>query len=145
MMKLALAFVMILAGTASAKDSTWLLCKGVATHGDGTKTYVVASLLEHRGAADRDLDVTLIYGAHTARGAIVGTAKAPFLGKATAVKLASKRPATFAGTLALATDMTSVALDGKLDDTFGDDAKAKPTTMTAKLACEVLDDAAIGH
>ena len=135
---------------ALARDSTWLLCKGIGTHGAGNdqeKTYIAASLLEHRGAADRDLGVTLIYGDHVARGAIVGTQKVQFIGKATALKLANigKKTTAFTGTALLANDMTSFTLKGTIDFTFGDDPKAKPLPFEAKLACDELDSMAIGH
>lgn len=148
MMKLTIALVLTAtAATSYAKDSTWLLCKGVGVQADKTKTYIVASLLEHRGVADRDLGVTVIYGDHVTRGAIVGKAAAPFSGKPTALKLANvgKAGTAFTGTATLADDMTTFSLKGSIDFTFGDDPKAKPQGFEAKLTCEALDDAAIGH
>lgn len=41
--------------------------------------------------------------------------------------------------------MTAFTLAGKLDITFGADPKARPARLDAKLACEPLDDLAIGH
>jgi hypothetical protein len=146
----AVALTLATAAPAFARDSTWLLCKGIGTHGagaDAEKTYIVASLLEHRGAVDRDLGVTLIYGDHVTRGAIVGKANATFMDKAAALKLANvdgKRANAFTGTGMLAGDLTAFTLDGTLDFTFGDDAKAKPAPFKAKLTCEPLDDQAIG-
>ena len=151
-MKSTLALI-VLAATATpalARDSTWLLCKGIATHGAGADretTYIAASLLEHRGAADRDLGVTVIYGDHVTRGAIVGTEKAQFLGKATALKLVSvdKNTNVFTGTALLASDMRWFTLKGTIDFTFGDDPKEKQVPFEAKLQCEKLDSVAIGH
>ena len=140
--------LLVLAATATpalARDSTWLLCKGVGTHGaanDKEKIYIAASLLEHRGAADRDLGVTMIYGDHVTRGAIVGTEKAQFIGKATTLNLSNvdKKGTAFTGTALLGNDMKSFALKGTIDFTFGDDPKAKQEPFEAKLACEELDN-----
>src|SRR5450432_3028492 len=72
---LALALVAITAAPALAKDSTWLVCKGVAEHGaasNTSKTYFIANVLEHRAAngSDRELRVTLIYGDRVSRGTV---------------------------------------------------------------------------
>jgi len=48
---IAIALVALATSPALARDSTWLVCKGVADHGaapDVDKTYLVASVLEHR-------------------------------------------------------------------------------------------------
>jgi hypothetical protein len=41
--------------------------------------------------------------------------------------------------------MKAFTLAGKLDITFGADPKARPARLEAQLACEPLDDLAIGH
>src|SRR5260221_5062984 len=86
-----LSIVILLATTsiASARDSTWLLCRGTGEHGAGAdkaRTHVVVSVLEHRApnGSDRDVAITLIYGDHVVRGAVANTAGT---GKAQAVKL----------------------------------------------------------
>jgi hypothetical protein len=130
---------------AFARDSAWLVCKGVGTH-DKEKSYFVASLLEHRSASgsDRDLEVALIYGVHIAHGAIVAK---PFESKAQAVKLATvdTKKTAFTGTALMSEDFKTFTLKGQLDFTFGDDPKAKTEAFDAKLTCEQLDDQAIGH
>lgn len=143
MMKLTIALVLAATtATSYAKDSTWLLCKGVGEQADKTKTYIVASLLEHRSPTDRDLGVTVIYGDHVTRGVLHGT---PFTGKELNLANVGKPGTAFTGTATLSDDMKTFALKGSIDFAFGDDPKGKPQAFTAKLACEALDDAAIGH
>lgn len=151
--KLMLGSVLVTLAASSAayaRDSAWLLCKGTGEHGTGAdkeKTYLAASLLEHRGTEDRDLGVTLIYGDHVMRGAIVGTKTVSFSGKAAPLKLAhvDKKGNAFTGTAMLSADLKTFTLKGTIDFTFGDDPKAKQAPFEAKLACEQLDDQAIGH
>jgi hypothetical protein len=155
MTRIGLAFVVAAAAVAvpaiaDAKDSTWLVCKGVGSQGAkaDTKTYVVASLLEHRGADGRNLAVTLIYGDNVSRAEAIGKKGDDFVGKPAKLKLlsiGSGHRTTLDGTITLAADMASVAIDGALDPTFGSDAKSKPVPFTAKLSCETLDDQSIGH
>jgi hypothetical protein len=145
---LALVIVAAAAAPALAKDSTWLLCKGVADHGKGAdadKTYFVANLLEHRASngEDRVLMVSLIYGDRVSRGTIdkVETGKA---GKLVTKAVDGKHAVIFTGTGTLDDAMASFTLAGTLDETYGD-AKADRQPFAATLACEALDDQAIGH
>ena len=128
-----------------AGDATWLSCKGIATYGDKPRSrmYLVASLVEHRGAdgASRDLDVTLIKGGHVSLGTIHGDQRGPLEVR----NVTDKHPVTFTGTAQLTEDMKTFTLTGKLDITFGNDPKEKPARLDAKLTCETLDDLAIGH
>jgi hypothetical protein len=144
--KLVALAITILPTVAYAGDSTWLSCKGIATYGDKaprSKMYLVASLLEHRGAdgASRDLDVTLLKGSNVS----VGTIRGDQSGALEVRNVVDKHPVTFTGTARLAEDMKTFTLAGKLDITFGSDPKAKPARLDAKLTCETLDDLAIGH
>jgi hypothetical protein len=148
---LSLLIPLLLPATASAGDSTWLLCKGIGEHGakDVTKTHIVASLHEHRGTGGRDLSVTLIYGVHLNRGDILGKSlgkDADVIGKSAPLKLtsvASKGKVVFNGTGELAKDMKTFTLKGSLDGTYAQDPKPTMEPFAAKLACEVLDDLAI--
>ena len=137
---------------ADARDSAWVLCKGIVDPGAGhAKSYLVASLLEHRSdnGASRDLAVTVLYGDHVARGAILNSDDGFTDGRARPVKLTTVGTKTshpiFTGTVALTSDMKSVAMVGSLDEDYGDAAKPSLVQVTAKLACEQLDDMAIGH
>ena len=124
-------------GVAQAADSSWLVCKGVAKRAD-TQTYFVANVLEHRAGVDhRALSVTLIYGSHVSRGEITD-------GTLHATDTATKR-VVFVGTGALSGDFTTFTLDGALDANFGELAKPRMERFHAALACEQLDDLAIGH
>ena len=147
---LAVALVVATTAPAAARDSTWLLCKGVSERGtkDKEKAWLVASVFEHRGATDRDLDVTLLYGSHVMSGTIVGGKSVAFVDKAAGVKLVAtegKKTTPFSGTVKLSGDFHTLTLTGDYDITFGSDPKAKPERLEAKLACEQLDDQAIGH
>ena len=135
---------------AYARDSTWLLCKGIGEHGAGgdkTKTHIVVNLLEHRAPTgdSRDLSVTLIYGAHVNVGEMIGK-KGEFFGKAaplTVSNIAAKPRVTFSGTGELATNTRSFTLKGSIDPTFGMDPKQPLVPFSVKLVCEELDDMAI--
>jgi hypothetical protein len=146
------AAVLATSNIASARDSMWLVCKGIVDPGAGhDKSYLVASLYEHRSesGASRDLAVTVIYGDHVAKGAILDSADGFTDGKARPVKLATVGVKTshpiFTGTLALTSDVKSVSLVGSLDAYYGDAAKPSLEQVTAKLVCQQLDDMAIGH
>lgn len=146
----ALASLLLPLSTAYAGDSSWLLCKGTAEIGakDKTKTHLVASLHEHRGAGGRDLSVTVIYGVHVSRGEILGKSigkDEDVLGKTAPLKLVvvGKNKQTFKGTATLAQDMTSFTLDGSIDPTYGQAPKTAMEPVKAKLSCELLDDLAI--
>jgi hypothetical protein len=154
-MKRFLVAVTLLAstGVAHAKDSLWLICKGVGDHG-GDKSHVVVSLHEHRGSdgATRDLDVVLIYGVHVSRGEVQGTKAGvkdgEVIGKAVPLKLSVTKPKaadTFTGTGELTRDMKTFTMKGSIDWAFGQDPAPKPTmvSFSAKLTCELLDDQAI--
>jgi len=110
----------------AARDSTWLICQGVATQGQ-EQFHVVANVVEHRDPSGegRDLEVTLIRGTHMASA----TAKDPHGDGLGAIKL---RVGTFKGTVQWNGDEDApvVVLAG---------------TYNAKLACTNLDDDAIGH
>jgi hypothetical protein len=101
---LAIATTTMTLSTASyAGDATWLSCKGIATYGDKaprSRMYLVASLVEHRGAdgASRDLDVTLIKGGNVSLGAIHGDQTGPLEVR----NVTDKHPVTFTGTAQLA-------------------------------------------
>ncbi|MBX3162825.1 MAG: hypothetical protein KF773_43085 [Deltaproteobacteria bacterium] len=155
-----LLVVIALAGTvgsAHAGDSTWLVCKGIAERGkkgDVTKSHIVASLHEHRGAdrSSRDLNVTLIYGVHVSRGDILGSTvdkkTGDVLGKAVPVKLSAtpaggKPVEVFAGTADVAKDLKTFTLKGDIDFAFGLDPKPVRVPFAAKMTCELLDDLAI--
>jgi hypothetical protein len=143
--------VLILAATASpalAKDSTWLVCKGIATHGTGAdadKTFFVANVLEHRApsGSDRELRVSLIYGDRVSRG-VIAKAESGKAGKLETRNVDGKHGVIFTGTAQLDDAMSSFAITGTLDDTYGD-AKPDRHPLTATLSCEALDDQAIGH
>lgn len=144
--KLVALAITILPTIAYAGDATWLSCKGIATYGDKaprSRMYLVASLLEHRGAdgASRDLDVTLLKGSNVSLGTIHGDQS----GALEVRNVIDKHPVSFTGTARLTEDMKTFTLTGKLDITFGSDPKAKPARLDAKLTCETLDDLAIGH
>lgn len=141
---------------AVAADSTWLLCKGTAevgAAGDTSRIHLVASLLEQRGAdgGSRDLAITLVHGAHVARGVVRGAT----LGKdkeVTGVRVPVRLTATtapsrvvFTGTGELAVGHGSVTLAGTLDLAFGQQRKPTRVLATATLACETLADPAIGQ
>jgi hypothetical protein len=137
----------LLAGSlAHAGDASWLLCKGVAEH-DGAKMYVAASLVEHRAAdgENRDLAVTLLKGANSASGNLLGKKVGDFAGKSTPLALTGHGKTVWKGKVVLANDFTTFAMDGSFDISFGTDRKAKLAPFTAKLTCETLDDLAIGH
>jgi hypothetical protein len=143
---LAALAITTLSTVAHAADSTWLSCKGIATYGDKaprSRMYLMASLLEHRAddGVSRDLDVTLIKGAHVSLGTIHGDQR----GTLELRDVIDKHPVMFTGTASLAENMKTFTLTGKLEVTFGFDAKAKPVRVDAKLTCEALDDLAIGH
>jgi hypothetical protein len=133
--------------TASAGDSTWLLCKGVVTAGGGDKQYVAASLLEHRAAdgSHRDLDITFMKGAHVFTATLRGKAGDFEAGKVK-LKIKQKKRAIFDGTaqLTMASGATTFDLDGKLDTAWGQ-GKATNDAITGSLTCDELDDLAIGH
>jgi hypothetical protein len=140
MLRLSILIVLASSGIASARDSTWLLCRGIGEHG-GDKSHVVASLHEHRAAngTDRDVSIMLIYGEHVVNGTVANTAGT---GKAETVKLSTlegKRVVVFTGTSALAKDMHAVTLAGSIDWSFGA-TKQKPVAFSAKLTCDELDD-----
>jgi hypothetical protein len=148
----AILVLTLMSPAAYAGDSVWLWCKGTGDQGTATppkRTYLGASLLEHRGATGdhRDLAVTLVYGDHVSRGAIIGQHAGEWLGKPTALvasNLSGKPSVTFTGTAELAKDMRSFTLKGSIDTSFGSDPKSKPIAYVAKLTCETLDDLAIG-
>jgi hypothetical protein len=145
---LALALVAALAAPALAKDSTWIVCKGVAAHGakpDVTRTYLVASALEHRAPRGdgRELAVTLIYGDRVSRGTVADSEPGK-AGKLETRSVTGKRAVIFTGTAQLDDAMTSLVLAGTLDAMYGD-AKPMREPVTATLACETLDDQAIDH
>ena len=136
--RLVLPLLIALPGVAHAGDSSWLVCKGIATRAD-YKTYFVANVLEHRAGVDqRALSVTLVYGDHLARGEITDGSSLR------ASEIASKR-VVFAGTGKLSDDFKTFTLDGKLDGNFGALATPRMERFHAALACEQLDDLAIGH
>jgi hypothetical protein len=144
------AFGVLLASptAAHAADSTWLLCKGIADKGGGAKSYLAANLLEHRNATGdgRDLDVTLLYGAHVMTGEILGKT-GDFMVKPVALQVTEevdgKRVVIFTGTGRLSSDMKTFTVAGKFDFTFGREPAPQP--IMAKLRCEELNDLAIGH
>lgn len=143
-----LVITLLLAPTpAFAKDSTWLLCKGTADHATkpASKTFLAASVLEHRApnGSDRALAVTLIYGDRVSRGT-VARAEPGKPGKLATKNVDGKHTVIFTGTAQLDDAMTTLALTGTLDEMFGD-AKPDRAPLTATLACETLDDQAIGH
>ena len=145
---LALALLAAAAAPALAKDSTWLLCKGVADHGSGanaSKTYLVASALEHRApnGSDRELRVTLVYGDRVSHGVIAKT-EGGKPGKLETRAIDGKHVVIFSGTATLDDPMTSLVLAGTLDEMYGD-AKPDRQKLAATLACEALDDQAIGR
>jgi hypothetical protein len=145
---LALTAIAAAASPALAKDSTWLVCKGVAEHGaapDADKTFFVANVLEHRApsGSDRELRVTLIYGDRASRG-VIAKAEPNKAGKLETRDVDGKRGVIFSGTGQLDEAMTSFAITGKLDETYGD-AKPDRRPLRATLTCEALDDQAIGR
>ena len=143
-MRLAIVIIALLASPALAKDSTWLVCKGTADHG-GAKTFFVANVLEHRGSHgdDRELRVTLIYGDRVSRGVIAKT-EGGKPGKLETRAIDGKHVVIFSGTATLDDAMSSLVLAGTLDEMYGD-AKPDRQKLAATLACEALDDQAIGR
>ena len=126
---------------ASARDSTWLLCKGIADTSDGKKAFA-ASLHEHRGTGGdkRDLSVTLLYGGQVSLGGIADIT----LDKAGALTTKSAvlplQPVIFTGTGTLDAKMTTFTMKGKLDYDFGMTPKPSLVTFSAKLTCVELAD-----
>ena len=118
---------------ALAADSTWLWCHGSADRG-GTRTHFAASILEHRAPSGdaRELSVMLVYGDHASRGTVAKNSKL------TTKNIASAH-VVFTGTGKLDNAMTTFALDGDLDTSFGDSAKPTTVAFTATLTCETLD------
>jgi len=126
---------------AQAADSSWLVCKGIATHGDTQKTFFVANVLEHRyEAVKRALDVTLIYGANVSTGEVTDIAAGTL--RATSV---DNKHVVFVGTGKLSEGFKTFTLVGKIDFDFGGRDNPRMDRFTAKLSCEQLDDLAIGH
>ena len=138
---MALFVAMILSGAAHAADSSWLVCKGIAVHGDKQQSYFVANVLEHRYQADkRALDVALIYGANIGTGEVTDIDA----GTLRVADVANKH-VTFIGTGTLSADFKTFTLAGKIDFNFGALANARMERFAAKLSCDELDDLAIGH
>ncbi len=137
-LRLALVLVVATSGLAEARDSTWLLCQGIGDQG-GKKVHVVASLLEHRApdGQSREVAVTLVRGDRVGRGTIAG--------ERLALKEIGSHREVWTGKANLSADMRAFALDGTIDAFWGDAAKPLHQPFTAKLACQELDDAAIGH
>ena len=131
-----------LARPSHANDSTWLVCKGIASPG-ATKMHLVVSAIEQRAAngSDRDLSLTIMRGDHVSRA----VATKIETGKPRAFTARRGKHVTIDGRVTLASDMSTLALDGTIDPSFGIDAKQARASFTAKLACETLDDLAIGH
>lgn len=134
-------------GVAAARDSTWLLCKGTATHGAGKnaeKATVVTSLLEHRAAdgESRDLEVTFVWGGRASHGTIAGKNGSDAAVKGSTLKLTSVTGTAGAvvltGTAELATDFKRFSFSGTADWAFGDDPKPTMVPVSAKLVCEEL-------
>jgi hypothetical protein len=149
MMKLALASLLVLTATASAGDSSWLLCKGVGElgkKGDVDKMYFAASLVEHRdGAEGRALEVALMKGTNVSSGSYKGDGDSVYSKQTLKVTQDNGKRIFFTGTGELPMSMKTFTLDGKLDSSFGADAKPSLVPFHAKLSCELLDDLAIGH
>jgi|GEM_PF-6364107 len=142
----ALATTMQTPAVASAADSMWLVCTGVMNPG-GNKTYVAASLLEHRAAdgAHRDLDVTLLKGAHAWRARILGAKAGDVSRKHVALHVVQGKRTIFAGTARLVLGAKKTfRLRGKMDLHFGA-GRASLVRAKATLQCRQLDDLAIGH
>lgn len=127
-------------------DSTWLVCTGVVTAGTD-KAYIAASLLESRAAdgGNRDLDVTLIKGAHVWRSKILGAKAGDFSRKHVPLQIRQGRRTIFRGTARVSfRGKKQLELRGKMDMRFGY-GKLSLVTATATLSCRQLDDLAIGH
>lgn len=125
------ALSLLIASSAEAHDSLWLLCKGDIGTGQD-KITIVASLFEHREGADkRAVGVTLMFGDNVGRGELAG-----WSGPLKVTHVEGKK-AFFAGTGELNSTFDAFTLKGSLDSSFGDDAKKK---LTMKLACETIRD-----
>lgn len=144
---LLVAALTLSSGIAAARDSTWLVCKGTATHGagkDAEKATVVTSLLEHRAAdgASRDLEVTFLWGDRASHGTIAGKNGGDAAPKGSALRLTSLtgKPGApvLSGTAELGRDFKTFAFSGTADWAFGDDPKPTMVPVSAKLACEEL-------
>ncbi|HEY4240660.1 MAG TPA: hypothetical protein VGM88_12650 [Kofleriaceae bacterium] len=133
---LAVIGLLLLPRIASAADSSWLVCKGVAVVG-GDKEYVVASILEHRGddGASRDLDVVLLKGANVAKGDVLGKRVGDVTGRSVPLELFTEKKSVWKGTIAVPDAFNEATLDGRYHG----------EKFHAKLSCEVLDDLGIGH
>lgn len=137
-----------------AGDAAWLWCKGTADRGikpNVVTTYFAASLLEHRagrsdgGLSTRELSVTLVYGDHVGRGVIREADVDHVAGPLEVRNIEGKHAITFTGTGDLAFDLTTFTLKGKIDFSFGFDAKPTREPFVATMSCQQLDDLAIGH
>jgi hypothetical protein len=137
-----LVAVIALPRASYAGDAAWVVCKGVAEQGkSAARLYIVVSVLDRRtGKGDgREQAITLIKGDHVSRG-IVGAK-----GVLATRDIAGRKSIVFDGTATLPDDLSSLSLRGTIDPTFGVDRKATREPATATLACEQLDDLAIGH
>jgi hypothetical protein len=146
---IAIVFGGLVAGTrvASARDSTWALCRGIADLDGGDKIHFVASIHEHRAPSGdkRDLSVTLLYGGQVSLGGIADITFDKPGALTTNSAVMPKQPVIFTGTGTLDKKMSMFTLKGKLDYNFGMMAKQALVGFSAKLACVELDDMAIGH
>lgn len=144
---LALILVLGTSGTAAARDSSWLICKGVGQHGkkgDQTKYSFVVSAHEHRSPSGngRETSLVFIFGEHVSRGTLTDN-------KNKSLKLTSiedKHPVVFTGSGQMPDDLKTLTLTGDLDMSFGADAKTSTAPLTVKLTCEEqADDTSLNH
>jgi hypothetical protein len=127
--------------TARAGDAAWMVCSGVAVHKDKTRTYLAASVVEHRAndGDGRTISVTLLKGVNVSVGDVdkKGVLK---------VRSIENKRVVFTGSVVLPDDLKTVTFTGKLDNNYGGLARPALEDITAKLTCsEELNDAAVAN